>query len=81
MVDEVIHHHAANAGDARHSENFLAAGEQCPALKHVRVAGAGESSARFGGFLVEIGERVLAIIDFWRLIGRAVNRSVVELLS
>ena len=77
MMNHVVHTHAANAGDLRQRKDFLAAGEELPALHHVGIADASEGGARLGDLFVERGEKFCAIGDLRRLVARAVHRRVV----
>ncbi len=81
MVNEVIHHHAANAGHARHGEYLLAAGQQLPAFHQLRVARRRQCRPRLRGFLVEHRKQILAILDFRRLVRGTIHRSIVQLLG
>ena len=38
MVNQVIHHHAADAGYTRHREDLLTTGKQLPTLQHFLIA-------------------------------------------
>src|SRR5258707_2298380 len=80
MVNQMVHHHAANTSYARHGEDLLTTGEQLPTLEHFLIAHGSERGARLRGFLVEHGKNILAVFSFGRLVRRAVHRSIVELL-
>src|SRR5229473_3490627 len=80
MMDEVVKAHSANAGYARHGENLLAASQKLPAFHYVCVADVGECGARFSAGFVKGGEKLRAILDLRRLVGRAVHGCVIELL-
>src|SRR5260370_41366114 len=53
MVNQMVHHHAANTSYARHGEDLLTTGEQLPTLEHFLIAHGSERGARLRGFLVE----------------------------
>src|SRR6266436_5365722 len=60
VVNQMVHHHAANTGYAWHGEDLLTTGEQLPTLEHFLIAHGSERGARLRGFLVEHGKNILA---------------------
>src|SRR6266852_8167146 len=81
MMNQVVEAHAANTRDTRHGEDFLAAGQQLPVLHDLRIAYFGEGRVRLRGVLVKLGEQLLAVFNFRRLISRAPHRRVIELFG
>src|SRR6266404_3736661 len=53
MVNEMVHHNAADDGHTRHRENLLTTGKQFPPFQHLLVANRRERSTRFRRLLVE----------------------------
>src|SRR5215470_3180523 len=46
MMDQVVHHEAADNSNAWHGENFLATRQQLPACRHISVADTSQVSTR-----------------------------------
>src|ERR1700682_1150554 len=71
MVNQVVHHNAANTGYARHREDLLATGEQLPTFHHLLVAYRSQRRSRLRGFFVKSGQSVFTIFDFGGVVRRA----------
>jgi len=75
MMNQVIHHHAANARDARR-ENFLAAGEPLPSLI-ISASLALAAPAGFRDVFVKLASSSFRLRS-GQLEGRTVHRRVIE---
>src|SRR5277367_2564407 len=63
MMDQVIQHDAANAGNTRHGENLLATSLEGPTLHQIRVTNGRKCGPSFRGLLVKDGQKILLILD------------------
>src|SRR6267143_2223574 len=81
MMDKMVKYHSSKARNARHVENFLAAGKQFPVLHHFRIAHVGKRGARFGDILVEFREQLFSVFNLWRLVAWAIRVRVIRLLG
>src|SRR5260370_9813762 len=80
MMNEMVHHNAADDGHARHREDLLTTGKEFPRFQHLLVANRRERGARFRRLLVERRQKILAIFRFRRLVRRLpTHRRIVEL--
>ena len=81
MMDHVVHHHAAHTRNPRHRKNSLAPREQCPVLHQLLIARARQSRTGFLRVLVELGKKVLLVIDLWKLKPWTIDRRDIQLLG
>src|ERR1700733_5443696 len=81
MMNQMVHHHAANTADTWHDENGLATGLERPIFHHVRAAGAGKRRPSFRSFFVKNVQSLLPILHLRRLKRWSVHRCVIEFLS
>src|SRR5271169_762925 len=78
MMNDMVQHHPANAGNLRHREDCLAPRLQGPVLHHVCIARTRKRRPRFGCILVKLRQQLLPVFYFRRLIGRPLHRCVIE---
>jgi len=60
VVDDVIEHHGANDGEARHGKENRSTREQGPGLHEVLIAGLGQRLTKAGDAFVEFPQELLA---------------------